>query len=107
MSRRSTTKARAVDLAFPIRVKVKWARNALPGVALFIERWALENLGFGRVAVNPATGHDCEAYVYLRSFEDGAKLVAGIAELELAEQIDWAAEHLFTGERTVKHSVGQ
>ena len=107
MSRRSTSKARAIDLAFPIRVKVRWRRDALPGTALNIENWALRNLGFGRIAVYPVSGFDCQAYVYLRSFEDGAQLLAGIPEIELAEQIDWAAEHLFTGGRTVKHSVGK
>lgn len=90
MNRRTQSKAKTIDAVFPIRVKVTYGKNALPGLTQAIERWAAEELGRGRVATHTSAmvgGNDC--ILYFRTLGEAKKCLSEFEELRLR---DWVGQ---------------
>ena len=108
MVRRSTSKAKAIEQAFPIRVRVRWSDKALPGLLHAVEVWAVEALGRNRLACGSASMvHQNEGAIYLRSVEELERCLRAFPELELRDLARLDDGKVYTDQRSAAHSVGQ
>lgn len=90
MVRRTRSKAKTLEAVFPIRVHVRYASTALPGLLEAIEIWGVANLGRGRLAtVVRATSGVKEWTLYFRSIDEAKQCFEAFDELELR---DWVGQ---------------
>ncbi|KWV91735.1 hypothetical protein AUC45_11055 [Erythrobacter sp. YT30] len=89
MVRRTRSRAKALDSAFPIRLTVATSRKALPGVFQAIEVWGATKFGRGQVAVQTISNFGAgDAYLYFRAMDKAEQCLSEFPELILRDFAD-------------------
>ena len=96
-------KGDALELYYPVRIRVSWETGTLPGLVAAAERWGLEHLGFNRMAAGFGQQARDEALLYFRDIAEAGRLLAAFPELKLSDMADQDPSRAYSGKAAPRH----